>query len=292
MKIKNLFIHSTLKLTAKSWAVLNASTGEILASHGEHERREIASITKVMTAYTAFRIINNLNINVTESKVEASGEASSVNGTSAELDEGDVLSLWDMLHAMLLPSGNDAAYALAEYFGLVLLELGLKSQYKMVDPVQVFIFEMNKNAKALGMTESNFASPHGLSNCFNKSSVVDLAKLGIAAIQDKAFMEIVSKPSYKCTGQDMTGNEKCFEWINTNKLLEKGFNGLKTGITPNAGPCLLSSYQNENVHLIMIVLACKGPDHRWNETLKMKDWAVKILLKAKKKKEKALLGKI
>eukprot|EP00826_Nyctotherus_ovalis_P050011 TRINITY_DN6088_c0_g1_i4.p1 TRINITY_DN6088_c0_g1~~TRINITY_DN6088_c0_g1_i4.p1 ORF type:complete len:316 (+),score=69.67 TRINITY_DN6088_c0_g1_i4:155-1102(+) len=281
MKLKNLALQSGLKLTAKSWLILNSKTGEILSSQQEHERREIASITKVMTAYTAIQIISNLHINVTESKIETPCEAAALKGTRAELSEGDVLSVLDMLHAMLLPSGNDAAYALAEYFGLVLLEVELKSQYKMVDPVQVFIYEMNKSAKALGMTESNFASPHGLKNCFNKSSAIDLAKLGMAAMKCELFANIVRKQAYECIGQDSYGCEKKFIWFNTNKLLTKGFSGLKTGITPSAGPCLLSSYVNEKVELMMILLSCKTPDHRWTETLKMKDWAVKALLNPK-----------
>ena len=138
-RIKNHLLPSPPQLTSKSWAVINANTDEFLGGYHEHERREIASLTKVMTAYTALKIINNLNINVTESKIEASFESSITGGTSANLEEGDVLNVWDMLHAMLLPSGNDAAYALAEYFGLVLIELGLKPS-KLVDPLHCIPF--------------------------------------------------------------------------------------------------------------------------------------------------------
>ena len=281
MKLKNLGLSSGLKITAKSWLILNAKTGEILSSQQEHERREIASITKVMTAYTAIQIINNLNIDIKQSKIETSYEAASIKGTTAELAKGDVLSLVDMLHGMLLPSGNDAAYALAEYFGLILLELGLKSQYKMVDPIQIFLHEMNKTAKSIGMTKSNFASPHGLKNCFNKSSAIDLAKLSIEVMKCPLFADIVKKQSYECIGQDINENVKKFIWFNTNKLLAKGFNGLKTGITPSAGPCLLSSYVDDQVQITMVLLSCKTPDHRWTETLKMKDWTIKVLLKTK-----------
>lgn len=281
-RIKNHILPLPPQLTAKSWAVLNANTGELLGGQHEHERREIASITKVMTAYTAIQIIESLNINVNESKVETSYDASLMNGTTAYLEEGDVLSVWDMLHAMLLPSGNDAAYALAEYFGLVLIELGLKAS-KLVDPIQVFLCEMNKNAKALGMSNTNYANPHGLQNFFNKSSALDIAKLSQAAMRLPLFAEIVKKQKYSCTGQDLFGNNKSFAWKNTNKLLAKGFNGLKTGITSSAGPCLASNYKDDKVNLIMVVLSCKTPDHRWTETVKLRDWCVKFLFKAKEK---------
>eukprot|EP00826_Nyctotherus_ovalis_P063667 TRINITY_DN9338_c0_g3_i3.p1 TRINITY_DN9338_c0_g3~~TRINITY_DN9338_c0_g3_i3.p1 ORF type:complete len:301 (-),score=74.66 TRINITY_DN9338_c0_g3_i3:87-989(-) len=277
-KVKSDSVLLPPQITAKSWVVVNANTGELIGGCHEHERREIASITKVMTAYTAIQIIKGLNINVNESKVETSYEASLVGGTTARLEEGDVLSVWDMLHAMLLPSGNDAAYALAEYFGLVLIELELKTT-KIVDPIQVFICEMNKNAKSLGMANTNYANPHGLKNFFNKSSALDIAKLSLAAMKLPLFAEIVKKHKYNCIGQDLFGNSKTFVWRNTNKLLAKGFSGLKTGITASAGPCLASNYKDEKVNLIVVVLSCKTPDHRWTETVKLKDWSIRLLAK-------------
>jgi D-alanyl-D-alanine carboxypeptidase len=65
-------------------------------------------------------------------------------------------------------------------------------------------------------------------------------------------------------------------WFNTNKLLSKGFNGLKTGITSTAGPCLASSFKSGNFFLIFVVLSCKTPDHRWHEMVKLKDYAIQL----------------
>jgi len=290
-RIKNNNLPSPPHITAKSWVVLNISTGELLGGQHEHERREIASITKVMTAYTAIQIIDSLNINVDESRVETSYDASLMIGTTAYLEEGDVLSVRDMLHAMLLPSGNDAAYALAEYFGLVLIELGLKAS-KVVDPIQVFLCEMNKNAKAIGMSNTNYANPHGLQNFFNKSSALDIAKLSQVAMRFPLFSEIVKKQKYSCTGQDLFGNNKTFVWKNTNKLLAKGFNGLKTGITTSAGPCLASNYKDDRANLIIVVLSSKTPDHRWTETVKLRDWSLRLLTKAKEKNENIEIKKV
>lgn len=274
------------QITAKAWAIFNSDTGEMLQGKLEKERREIASLTKIMTAYTSVSIITRLDINILASKVETSFDAALMTGTSADLAEGDVLSIWDMLHAMLLPSGNDAAYALAEYFGLLLLEMGLPPISKSSDPIQVFVAEMNKNAKILGLTNTTFANPHGLQNSLNKSCAYDIAKLAIVAMKCPLFAEAVKKQKYTCIGQDMFGNQKMFMWFNTNKLLAKGFNGLKTGITQAAGPCLVSSYRDGQIGLILVVLACKSPDHRWHEIMRMKDWAVQQICGGGKEKEK------
>ena len=270
-KVKGNIIVNPLNITAKAWAVLNANSGEFINGYHEHERREIASLTKIMTAYTSIQIINSLDINITESMVETSFDASLMGGTTARLDEGDLLNIHDMLHAMMLPSGNDAAYALAEYFGLLLLELGFKGSS---DPIQVFLKEMNKNAKTLGMNDTTYANPHGLQNFYNKSTAYDLAKLSNAAMKLPLLAEIVKKVKYSCYGQDILGRTKSFEWSNTNKLLSKGFRGLKTGITPTAGPCLASSYKDSDNNLIIILLSSKSSDLKWTETIKLKNYCI------------------
>eukprot|EP00826_Nyctotherus_ovalis_P002875 TRINITY_DN10579_c0_g1_i1.p1 TRINITY_DN10579_c0_g1~~TRINITY_DN10579_c0_g1_i1.p1 ORF type:complete len:294 (+),score=83.98 TRINITY_DN10579_c0_g1_i1:200-1081(+) len=271
MEKKSLTMSSSLKLTAKSWIAINGNTGEYFIGCNEHERREIASLTKIMTAYTSMQIINALDINITESLVEVSFDASLMNGTTASLCEGDVLNIYDMLHAMLLPSGNDAAYALAEYFGLLLIELGFKGSF---DPIQIFVNEMNKNAKILGMLDTSYANPHGLQNPNNKSSAHDVAKLAKSAMKLPLFADIVKKQTYSCLGQDMLSRQKSFRWTNTNKLLTKGFQGLKTGITSVAGPCLASSYKDSETNIIIVVISCKTPELRWTETIKLKNYVV------------------
>ncbi len=265
-----------LLLSARSWAIYNADTGELMDGKLERERREIASITKTMTAYTAIGIVTRLDINVHASKVETSFEATNMCGTSAELAEGDVLSIWDMLHAMLLPSGNDAAYALAEYFGVLLDEMGISAtKSKPSNPMRAFVAEMNKNAKSLGLSNTTFANPHGLQNSMNKSTAYDVAKLSAACMRLPMFAEVVKKQRYVCVGQDMFDKQKRFSWENTNKLLAKGFCGVKTGITPAAGPCLACCFQGSpGVNLVLVVLACKTMEHRWDEIVQMRDWAL------------------
>lgn len=88
----------------------------------EREKREIASLTKIMTLYTALKLIERLEIDAKTALVEISENASDIEGTSASLEAKDVFTVWELLHGLMLPSGNDAAIALAEYFGELIME--------------------------------------------------------------------------------------------------------------------------------------------------------------------------
>ena len=109
-------------VTAKWWGVLDGDDGSLLFGRNEHVSREIASITKVMTAYLIFRIMKRFKINPKKKLLNVSKYASSIGGTSALLKEGDVLSVYDLMHGLLLPSGNDAATWLAEHFAEIIKE--------------------------------------------------------------------------------------------------------------------------------------------------------------------------
>ena len=271
-------------LTAKSWSIVDVSTGDLLGGKNEHQKREMASITKIMTCYTVVQIIKKLDINVLATKIEVSYSSYCMNGTSAKLCEGDVLSLWDMLHGLMLPSGNDAAIALAEFFGELILELSLPSSglkelsYLKMHPVEVFVKEMNKNAKKLKLNQTQYANPHGLSNTMNKSCALDIARLASISMQEAMVRQIVRRRKYSCIALDMFGNEKAYFWENTNKLLSgKGYNGVKTGITPVAGPCLCSSYQTSELWVIMVALCSRTTDLKWSETVRLTEYAVDLI---------------
>lgn len=113
---------------------------------------------------------------------------------------------------------------------------------------------MNRYSRALKLDNTVYANPHGLSNINNKSTAVDQGRLGAIVMQDSYMREIVNKQEHECEGLDSKGRKKEFKWKNSNKLLKKGFNGIKTGITPAAGPCMATSFMKDNIHLIVIVL--------------------------------------
>ena len=136
---------------------------------------------------------------------------------------------------------------------------------------------MNRYARALGLYSTNYANPHGLGHKNNKSTAADQGKLSAIAMQDPPFRDIVNKKTYTCTALDYAENEKVFTWKNTNKLLGKGFNGIKTGITPSAGPCLAASYEKNDLHLIIIIIAAKTVDHRFVEVPRLALWTINRL---------------
>ncbi len=113
-------------VTAKSWAIMDGRTGEILFGKCENDRREIASLTKIMTAFVVIQIIRKIKLNAKKTLLQVSKNAASIGGTSAKLKSGDVLSVYDLLHALMLPSGNDAATCLAEHFGQYLFEVATR----------------------------------------------------------------------------------------------------------------------------------------------------------------------
>ena len=104
-------------MSASSWAIYDCRRGRLLASKKESERREVASITKMMTFYTSILLINEFRLDYNRTFVTISKFASEIIGTTAKLVEGDVLSLKQLFYGMMLPSGNDAAHTLAEFFG-------------------------------------------------------------------------------------------------------------------------------------------------------------------------------
>lgn len=278
-------------VTAKSWAVADGRTGDILFGKGETERHEVASLTKIMTAYTALRLAKQYNVDLEYTRTQVSERAAAINGTTAMLDEGDTLYLWDLFYGMMLPSGNDAAIVIAEFFGAVIkekVEPSLRTDaihegqiLKNPSVQKLFVNEMNKIAKQLELSETSFVNPHGLKNMYNKSSACDIAKLASIAMKDPRFRQVVSCRKYSCKAIDRGGEDKEFEWKNTNKLLKKGYNGIKTGITQSAGPCLVTSIETEGSFLIFVLLNSKSMEQRWHENKKLKKWALARLGKIK-----------
>lgn len=138
---------------------------------------------------------------------------------------------------------------------------------------------MNRYARALGLESTNYANPHGLSHKNNKSTAYDQGKIACIAMQEPLLREVVGKQQHECTAKDAYDEDKVFHWTNTNKLLGKGFNGIKTGVTPAAGPCLAASFEKDSLHLVVIVLQTKTMDNRWIEVPKLTLWAINRLNK-------------
>lgn len=233
-----------IPLSAKSAILINAHTNEVIYEKNACERRGMASTTKIMTAILA---IERGNLQKT---VVARDEEVRIEGTSIGLKEGDKITLETLVCGMLLESGNDAANVTARVIG--------KSGEK-------FVSLMNKKAKEIGMHNTNFENPSGLTEEGHFSTAYDMAILGSYAIKNKQFRNICSLGSISVS----YGNpeyQRTFK--NHNKLLNsvEGAFGIKTGFTKASGRCLVSAAERNGVTLVAVTLS--APDD-WNDHKKL-----------------------
>ena len=129
------------------------------------------------------------------------------------------------------------------------------------------------------LDNTNFCSAHGMHHDQNYSSAADIAKLSFNCMKNATFRHIVRTQKYTCGSRICVGF--LYQWQNTNKLLEMGYTGLKTGITPTAGPCLAASLQKDDFKFIVVILNSKSMDQRWGEVQKLATWAMNKITKVK-----------
>lgn len=262
-------------VSAMTWSITNGYTGTLLWGSIEHERREIASLTKIMTCFLTLKLIKSLSEVSLSTIIKVTPRAASMIGTSARLREGDELHLWDALHGMMLPSGNDAAYCIGEFIGKCIKDRSPEpSGSKPRSNISYFIWEMNRTAKDLGMTNSSFGNPHGLPHVKNHSTARDVGALASLAMQDSLFAQIVNTSIYTCyisQTSDIYPYRKV-RWYNTNRMLDLGWEGVKTGVTNIAGPCFCGSIRQGQFWLIITVLGSRTMDRRWTEVEKLAKW--------------------
>ncbi len=215
--------------------LVDYNTGRILYAKLPHDIKAIASTTKIMTAILAIEH-GNLTDVITATDGDMTGE--SVMG----LVPGEQQTLHDMLYGMLLPSGNDAAMAIARYVGNKLTEPADEK-----DPIKRFVNLMNQEAAKLGMHDTHYANPHGLDDAQHTSSAYDLATITWYALHNPTFAEVVGSTSYTIPGHYL---------LNTNELLTRypGADGVKTGLTDNAGLCLVGTATRNGQRMISVVL--------------------------------------
>jgi serine-type D-Ala-D-Ala carboxypeptidase (penicillin-binding protein 5/6) len=228
---------------ARSAAVENAATGALLWSRGLNTERPMASITKVMTAYVVIRAgALNRRITVPSAVIDYVLEHDASN---AGLRPGDKLTAAQLLYALLLPSGADAAYALAEAYG---------------PGLSAFIAKMNATARLLGMSRTHFSNFDGLpypTEYSTYSTPANLLTLGRAAMRYRVFRSVVDTRSYRiAAGSGHHG----YLWRNLNPLLGHypGAIGIKPGYTGAAGQCLLFEATRNGYTVIGVTLHSPG----------------------------------
>jgi len=253
------------KLLAQQYFVYDCKENTFPLSSGQETTKVYpASITKLFTAYVAMQHLEPTAKITAGNALDLVVYGSSV----AKIKFGDTLTVEQLVEAMMLPSGNDAAYILACEAGRILknnANLGAR------DAANAFVAEMNTQARALGMTGTKFQNPDGIHDVNHYSTFRDLAILGKLALGN----EIILK--YAATAKDkITLHGETLEWKNTNKLIDRTNSyycpyalGLKTGQTPDAGSCLLSAFRMEDHELIIGVFGCPQEEDRFDDTLQL-----------------------
>lgn len=245
-------------------AFVMGKNGTVYYARSADEQVKIASITKVMTAILA---VENCKM---DEKITVSNAAAAVGNSTAGLLEGDELTVEQALRGLMIPSGNDAAIALAEH-------VGKKLDPKTKDAVATFVKAMNERAKKLGCTGTLFENPHGLD--FDEwagdmhSTAHDVALMMQEAMKDDTIREVMASkdPWIEVTGAD--GSDHSHSMDTHNVLLGQDGNiGGKTGTTDDAGYCFASAYNRDGDEIYTVVLNSSTTDQRFADTATLASW--------------------
>ncbi len=234
--------------------LIEASTGKELFAKNPDQACFPASTTKILTLITALEN-NNRKTSVTISR-----NAAGVEGSSAGLQAEETYQLQDLFYGMMLPSGNDAATAIAEHIGN--------------GSVARFSSLMNSTAHSIGTTNSNFVNPSGLPDSNHYTTPRDMAKITSYALRNPLFAEIVGTYEYTWTKKNGgQGNAL----VNTNKFLVSydGANGVKTGYTNAAQRCLVASAKKNGVQLVAVLF--HSGEYCWNDAWTLMDYGFSLI---------------
>ncbi|MEU3265066.1 MULTISPECIES: D-alanyl-D-alanine carboxypeptidase family protein [Streptomyces] len=255
-------------IVAKGGFVMNSGTGKALYSKTADTRRSTGSTTKIMTALVVLKQKNvNLKSQVTIQKAY-SDYIVSKNASSARLIVGDKVTVGQLLYGLMLPSGCDAAYALADKFGT-----GKTRDAR----VKSFIGKMNATAKSLKLKNTNFDSFDGIGSGKNYSTPRDLTIIAREAMKNSTFRTVVKTKSTKQTVTMKNGGKRVMAWTNTNKMLSSysGAIGVKTGSGPTAKYCLVFAATRNGKTVIGTVLTSTNESTRTADAKKLMDYGFK-----------------
>ena len=219
-------------VSARSAVLIDASSGAVLFEKNSSERLPMASTTKIMTALI---ILEKMQL---DEVVSVPKEAILVEGSSIYLRENEEITVETLLYGLLLESGNDAAHTLA---------------VACSGSIEAFADEMNKKATRLGLQNTSFKNPHGLTAEGHYTTAYELARITAEAMKNPVFCKIVS--TQKMLAPSLDG-ELTRLFLNHNKLLKyyDGAVGVKTGYTEAAGRCLVSAAEKTGFRFIAVTL--------------------------------------
>ena len=241
---------SAFATSASAAALYQPDNDIFLYTKNADSRLPMASTTKIMTALIALEAGNLDDVIVIDDR------SVGVEGSSAYLKIGDVLTLEELIYALMLQSANDAAVAIACHVG---------------GDVEGFSALMNKKAAELKLSDTNFTNPHGLDDTEHYTTARELAIIAAEALKNPEFKKIVS--TYKRT---FSTENRVRTYVNHNKLLRlyDGCIGVKTGFTRKSGRCLVGAAEKDGLCFITVTLDAPND---WNDHTKMLDYGYKRL---------------
>ncbi|MGF4040483.1 D-alanyl-D-alanine carboxypeptidase DacF [Bacillus subtilis] len=246
---------SELAHEAKSAVLIERDTGKVLYNKNSNERLAPASMTKIMTMLLIMEALDKGKIKMSD-KVRTSEHAASMGGSQIFLEPGEEMTVKEMLKGIAIASGNDASVAMAEFIS------GSEEE---------FVQKMNKKAKELGLKNTSFKNPTGLTEEGHYSSAYDMA------IMAKELLKYESITKFTGTYEDYLreNTDKKFWLVNTNRLIKfyPGVDGVKTGYTGEAKYCLTASAKKGNMRAIAVVFGASTPKERNAQVTKMLDFA-------------------
>lgn len=248
-------------VSAQKAVVTDAATGTVLFNRDADSRSLIASTTKIMTALIVCQRCNVLD------RMKIPAQAVGIEGSSMYLQEGEVLTLQELLYGLMLSSGNDAAVALALYCG---------------GTVEGFTELMNDKARELGLKHTHFANPNGLDAPDHYSTAADLAVLAAYAMENPIFAMTVSTKTVKAGNRYLRNHNKLLWMV-------EGVDGVKTGYTKAAGRILVSSAQRQGRRLVAVTIQAPNDweDHKYLLNRGFSEYENKTLVKSGREVMKA-----
>lgn len=239
------------EVTAPSAVLIEPETMKVLYEKNAHEQRACASVTKVMTLILVMEAIDSGKLNW-EQMITTSAHAASMGGSDIWLEDGEQMSVRDMVKATVVASANDAAVALAEAVS------GTEDE---------FVRQMNEKAKALGMENTVFKNCNGLDEEGHLTTAYDVALMSCELIKHEEIFEFTS------IWMDELRDGKT-QIVNTNKLLKSynGITGLKTGTTSQAGSCISATAERDGLSLVAVVLGSETGTDRFKAAATLLDY--------------------
>jgi len=254
----NICAEENLLANAKSGMLIEATTGKILYEKNKDERVAVASMTKMVAQIIILESIEKGALSWDE-KITVSKNAADMGGSQIWLQQGEQMTVRDLMKGITMASANDATVALAE---------------RIAGTEQAFVDLMNEKVKELGLKNTNFTNPTGLDEDNHYSSAYDMAIIAQELLKHDGILEFSSV--YEDYIRQDTPNK--FWVVNTNKLIRfyEGADGLKTGFTDNAGYCMAVTAKRDGMRLIAITLGEEKGSVRNTETSELLDYGFNI----------------